>query len=738
MKISKSKKNTKSNFHSSKPFSNKSGEGGFGFFSSFKGTEELFFSPYPIQPKLSIGQPNDKFEKEADITAEKVVQKLDTPDSTSVVQNKCDDCKQEEKLQKIEDAEMTISKKPIFESDDRIYNQFIQGQGINEVNLNIETQLRNSKGSGQPLDKRTRQNMEQSFGVDFSGVKVHTDQNAIQMNQNLGAQAFTNGNDIYFNDGKYNPNNKKGKKLLAHELTHVVQQKQNSHTNIQLQESGPPTFSNLPRDQPKSGVRRFQLVNRGQFWYELRNGQLRRARGAYAFVATSNRGIWAVRLSQRIDAIGGHTEAAQGGRVVFAGEIHFRSGRNNRGRLLRWSNASGHYRPARQFAGNAGLPLERFEPIRFTGEGGTQLPVFQPETESSSSSTVSRKGNANPPSERSTGHRLGGGSTSTPSASRRTSRAISQRIARAHTPLIGETARSVRNWARIAGVVRGVGMLLQPLGVFTTVSDTLSFMHGPGLDPNLQAQLDQLEDGARALNNYCSEVRENISWLDTQARRSIRDEILSAAIRLDSDSMNSLTVSLQDLSNELNSAISDIEALYPREQAQRFRTHSRAASRASDLFLDAAPIASGYLMHSETLKYLSGRLNTIVTQFAQTADCYSQLREIRDFVSSQSSTASGSSDRIRMIRSIDRGRNAAATLIGEFGVTPRVGRQILINRGMAYMFGDGQNDVLIPPGTVDVNQVMSAFRDKLIKLGMDNGFASSLASEILSQHPLSD
>ncbi len=66
--------------------------------------------------------------------------------------------------------------------------------------------------------------MESRFGTDFSGVKIHTGHTAVQMNQELNAQAFTSGNDIYFNEGKYAPGSESGKHLLAHELTHTLQQ----------------------------------------------------------------------------------------------------------------------------------------------------------------------------------------------------------------------------------------------------------------------------------------------------------------------------------------------------------------------------------------------------------------------------------------------------------------------------------------------------------------------------------
>jgi hypothetical protein len=66
--------------------------------------------------------------------------------------------------------------------------------------------------------------MEHSFGYNFKQVKIHTDNESVQLNDDLHAQAFTQGRNIYFNSGKYNPEISPGKRLLAHELTHVVQQ----------------------------------------------------------------------------------------------------------------------------------------------------------------------------------------------------------------------------------------------------------------------------------------------------------------------------------------------------------------------------------------------------------------------------------------------------------------------------------------------------------------------------------
>ena len=80
-------------------------------------------------------------------------------------------------------------------------------------------------GGGQPLDRDTRAQMESSFGHDFSDVRVHTDQKATESAKSVHAQAYTVGNDIVFQGDNYSPGTAAGGRMLAHELTHVVQQR---------------------------------------------------------------------------------------------------------------------------------------------------------------------------------------------------------------------------------------------------------------------------------------------------------------------------------------------------------------------------------------------------------------------------------------------------------------------------------------------------------------------------------
>ncbi|SHJ38608.1 eCIS core domain-containing protein [Aquimarina spongiae] len=88
----------------------------------------------------------------------------------------------------------------------------------------IGRSIRNTRGQGSPLPGGVQSQMESGFGADFSGVRIHTGSESVAMNQTLGAQAFTNGNDIHFNQNRFNPATTEGQTLLAHELTHTIQQ----------------------------------------------------------------------------------------------------------------------------------------------------------------------------------------------------------------------------------------------------------------------------------------------------------------------------------------------------------------------------------------------------------------------------------------------------------------------------------------------------------------------------------
>ena len=92
------------------------------------------------------------------------------------------------------------------------------------MSAKLENEITSTTGTGSFLPDSVQTKMESHFNSDFSNVRIHNDRKAVRMNQALGAHAFTHKNHIYFNRGMYNPSSRAGNRLLAHELTHVVQQ----------------------------------------------------------------------------------------------------------------------------------------------------------------------------------------------------------------------------------------------------------------------------------------------------------------------------------------------------------------------------------------------------------------------------------------------------------------------------------------------------------------------------------
>jgi hypothetical protein len=234
-----------------------------------------------VQAKLTVGPAGDKYEQEADRVADQVVsgqpshreaslsavsgqqsavsrqaeeeEEVQTKplaaSITPLVQRQAEEEDEEEVqakpiVQRQAEEEEEVQTKPVVqrqaEDEEEVQTKSNlprpagAGQGGQPLTSNfqagfeagpdIESRLAAHKGSGSPLPDDVRAAMEPRFGADFSGVRVHTGGEADQLNRQLSAQAFTHGQDIYMGAGKYDPTSNDGKKLLAHELTHVVQQ----------------------------------------------------------------------------------------------------------------------------------------------------------------------------------------------------------------------------------------------------------------------------------------------------------------------------------------------------------------------------------------------------------------------------------------------------------------------------------------------------------------------------------
>lgn len=165
-----------------------------------KNQKPLVSRPVLVQAMLAINEPGDEYEQEADRVAEQVMRMPD-----HVLQSKCAKCDKDE--EKILQAKESPRQEPISQS-----------QGVPPI---VHEVLRSP---GKPLDPATRAYMEPRFRHDFSKVRVHSGLAAEQSAREVNALAYTVGHNIVFGKDRFAPETHEGKQLIAHELTHVVQQ----------------------------------------------------------------------------------------------------------------------------------------------------------------------------------------------------------------------------------------------------------------------------------------------------------------------------------------------------------------------------------------------------------------------------------------------------------------------------------------------------------------------------------
>ena len=190
-------------------------------------TGEQFFASADawVQTKLTVNQPGDAHEQEADKMAEHVVQRAQMKPDEEKVQRKARHEDDDMVRRKARHEEEKLQKKGMKEEEKPIQKQAAAAGAVPPAAVPVAAQrLSATKGQGSALPAATLREMGQAFGHDFRNVRIHTTSQAEELSQDLRAQAFTNGQDVYFGSGKYNPETTDGKRLLAHELTHVVQQ----------------------------------------------------------------------------------------------------------------------------------------------------------------------------------------------------------------------------------------------------------------------------------------------------------------------------------------------------------------------------------------------------------------------------------------------------------------------------------------------------------------------------------
>jgi hypothetical protein len=233
-----------------------------------------------VQPKLKVSQPGDEFEQEADRVAEQVMRMSTSDDfvgpmmtpKAEHIDRKCATCKMKKEEEKVAQG---TSRRPTsttpLEATDEITHE--------------HNYIRSSDGSS--LDPDAKKFMESHFGYDFSNIRIHTGETSARSANSIGALAYTIGNNIVFDKDMYKPNTVEGRRLIAHELTHTVQQ---SHDQLLIQRA--------PNDSDKVTAGRDQLCD--TFDFDTANRQVLAVMKVYLSSKTSDDRLILIRALKMI------------------------------------------------------------------------------------------------------------------------------------------------------------------------------------------------------------------------------------------------------------------------------------------------------------------------------------------------------------------------------------------------------------------------------------------------------
>jgi hypothetical protein len=223
-----------------------------------KGTLALADREPVIQRKLTVGAANDPLEAEADRIAAQVLARLSAPPEIEADAGG--------RVQRVADTSV-VSAAP--------------GHGLagGDVEPDVARRVQRSAGGGSPIGAAVRADMERGFGADFAGVRIHADAESDELNRALNARAFTAGSDIYFGAGQYRPDTAGGQELLAHELTHTLQQGSSrvQRSALPAGQVTPDTAGEVRRWDLKSGVdvskaTKIRTIPTGQAVFMLKDG----------------------------------------------------------------------------------------------------------------------------------------------------------------------------------------------------------------------------------------------------------------------------------------------------------------------------------------------------------------------------------------------------------------------------------------------------------------------------------
>ena len=223
-----------------------------------------------IQASLRVSQPGDADECEADQVANRIVSSPERP----AIQRKCN-CEGGASCPACEEEQVKgIHRKASSSSSGG--------------DSSVPSDLLRSVGPGQPLDASTRSFMESRFAYDFGGVRIHTGDDAARSAQSIQARAYTFHRDVVFDSGAYAPNSAEGRKLLAHELTHVVQQSRSANGS-RLQRAADTTQTQQPSTQQQQQQ---QQQSQPGFLSKIGHGIATAATAVWHGIETAGKAVW--------------------------------------------------------------------------------------------------------------------------------------------------------------------------------------------------------------------------------------------------------------------------------------------------------------------------------------------------------------------------------------------------------------------------------------------------------------
>ena len=207
---------------------------------------------------MEIGAPGDRYEQEADRVARRVVRRIHSGPPGQPGQG------EPAQDQKFKEDKKRIMMMPVIPR--------LMDVGIG-VSSDVAASFQQARQGGQPLPRPIREPMEQAMGADFSRVMVHADQRSDKLNRSIQAIAFTRGQDLFFRHGAYNPGSRASQELIAHELTHVLQQC--PHSDVMARDTNSPR-SGEGIEKPQTGGEgaisvtpvETPIIQRQVRWYE--------------------------------------------------------------------------------------------------------------------------------------------------------------------------------------------------------------------------------------------------------------------------------------------------------------------------------------------------------------------------------------------------------------------------------------------------------------------------------------